>query len=205
MINSSEARVYRGNTPSPPPNPTEPQTRLHHLQTLPAAEALSLLLTFCASKTWAHHLTQAFPYPTPEAFLTAAEKIWHALPEPDWQEAFAAHPRIGEPQPPNSPGVSFFAEGGGPASAFLTSSTSEQSTTQSTLNPALTTALQTLNQTYEQKFGFRYIVFASDRTAPELLALLETRLNNTREEELQEAARQQHRITQLRIQKWLNA
>jgi 2-oxo-4-hydroxy-4-carboxy--5-ureidoimidazoline (OHCU) decarboxylase len=48
-------------------------------------------------------------------------------------------------------------------------------------------------------------VFASGRTAPELLRILEQRLGNDRATELREAARQQWAITRLRMTKLMKA
>ena len=82
-------------------------------------------------------------------------------------------------------------------------STGEQQAAQATLD-GVAEALVCGNQLYEQRFGFRYIVFASGRSAPELLAVLEQRLTHTREQELLEAAHQQDRITKLRMERWMN-
>jgi OHCU decarboxylase len=154
-------------------------------------DAVIHLLSFCGSRTWAHQLSAHAPFPGDEALFRVAEAIWSSLPETDWLEAFSAHPRIGESK-------------GSTTDQFLASSTSEQSTTQSSLNLQIAAQLLALNRAYEERFGFRYIVFANNRTAPELLAILLSRLHNTRSEELQEAARQQHHITILRLTKWLN-
>ena len=163
-------------------------TPLDAFNTAPAPEAESHLLTCCGSRAWARSLTQQRPFLSPSSLETAAESTWFALPEPAWLEAFAAHPRIGETRPPTT--------------TYLTHSAHEQAAAQQTLAPVATRLIE-LNALYEEKFGFRYIVFASGRTAPELLQILESRLTNTRAEELREAARQQHRITHLRMTKWL--
>jgi 2-oxo-4-hydroxy-4-carboxy-5-ureidoimidazoline decarboxylase len=154
----------------------------------PATEATTQLLTLCGSRRWAQALANQRPYASRESLAEAAGATWFSLAEPDWLEGFACHPRIGERKSPTT--------------AYLASSESEQSAAQQTLEP-VAQALLLGNQAYEEKFGFLYIVFASGRTAPELLAVLESRLQNIREEELQEAARQQHRITTLRMTKWL--
>ena len=163
---------------------------LDRWQRLPDDEAVAQLLTFCASRRWATELISNYTYSGEEALLREAESVWFSLPDSDWLEAFAAHPRIGENKAPTT--------------AYLASSETEQSAAQQTLEP-VAEALLKGNRAYEKKFGFRYIVFASGRTAPELLAVLEDRLTHTREEELHEAARQQFLITRLRMTKWLRA
>ena len=163
-------------------------TPLELFNTEPGPEAIARLLACCYSNAWAATLTAHRPYPSSEALIAAAETLWFSLAEPDWLEAFAAHPRIGERKAATT--------------QYLASSETEQAAAQQTL-AQVEEALLLGNRAYEEKFGFRYIVFASGRTAPELLAVLNERLTYTRDEELQEAARQQQRITALRMQKWL--
>ena len=155
---------------------------------LSAPEAEAELLACCGSHRWAQTLVAQRPFAIPEALTQAAEALWLSLAEADWLEAFACHPRIGERK--------------AAATAYLALSAYEQSSAQETLEP-VAEALLLGNRAYEEKFGFLYIVFASGRTAPELLAVLESRLGNSRNEELQEAARQQMCITAQRMQKWL--
>ena len=54
------------------------------------------------------------------------------------------------------------------------------------------------NQLYENKFGFIFIVCATGKSADEMLALIKVRLNNNAETEMQNAAKEQNKITQLR-------
>ena len=64
-------------------------------------------------------------------------------------------------------------------------------------------ALAAVNAEYESRFGFIYIVCATGRSPDELLALARTRLANTRDEELRNAAAEQHKILRLRLEKLL--
>ena len=153
-----------------------------------AAEAHAALLACCGCRLWAEILTQQRPYGSATEAMERASALWFTLAESDWLEAFAQHPRIGEVK--------------APVSAFLTHSTGEQAAAQETL-AGVAAQLFEGNAAYEERFGFRYLVFASGRTAPELLAVLNERLGRTREEELEEAARQQDLITRLRMERWL--
>jgi len=164
-------------------------TPLDAFNTAAPEAAASQLLSACGSHRWAKTLAANRPYDTPKSLIQDAETLWFSLDEEDWLEAFACHPRIGEKK--------------APATSYLAHSESEQSAAQQTLD-AVADALLEGNRGYEEKFGFRYIVFASGRTAPELLTVLQSRLNNSREEELHEAARQQLSIANLRLRKWLN-
>ena len=163
---------------------------LARFNALSCLDAEQELLSCCGSHAWAASLARQRPFSSEDALMEAAELLWFKLPEADWLEAFACHPRIGEKKPPDT--------------AYLSHSSAEQAAAQQTL-ASVAGALAEGNRLYEQRFGFRYIVFASGRSAPELLQVLERRLLQPRAEELQEAARQQHRITHLRMSKWLQA
>ena len=64
-------------------------------------------------------------------------------------------------------------------------------------------ALAEANREYEERFKRIFIVCASGKTAPEILAILQRRLQNDPETELREAVEQQRQIIELRIKKWL--
>ena len=49
------------------------------------------------------------------------------------------------------------------------------------------TELAYLNQVYEEKFGFRFVVFVDRRPKAEILQVLGSRLERSREEELETA------------------
>jgi OHCU decarboxylase len=157
---------------------------------LDAAAAEAKLLACCGSRRWAAELAARRPFASAEALMQAADEVWFGLKEADWLEAFACHPRIGERRAATT--------------EYLASSESEQAAAQRTLD-AVAERLLAGNREYEARFGFLYIVFASGRTAAELLAVMDERLAHTRDEELQEAARQQQRITELRMKRWLEA
>ena len=59
------------------------------------------------------------------------------------------------------------------------------------------------NRSYYDKFGYIYIVCATGKSAEEMLALLEDRLQNDPARELPIAAEQQRQITRLRLEKLL--
>ncbi len=163
-------------------------TALEGWNGMPATEAEGCLLACCGSRRWAAEVSGRRPFVDEETLVEAAGAVWFGLAVEDWLEAFAGHPRIGERRAAET--------------ASLASSEQEQAVAQQTL-AGVAERLRAGNQLYEERFGFRYIVFASGRSAPELLAVLEERLLHTREEELLEAARQQHRITLRRMQEWL--
>ncbi len=57
-------------------------------------------------------------------------------------------------------------------------------------DPAVLSELAYLNQVYEEKFGFRFVVFVAGRSKLEILEVLQERIGNTREAELDTACRE---------------
>jgi 2-oxo-4-hydroxy-4-carboxy-5-ureidoimidazoline decarboxylase len=57
------------------------------------------------------------------------------------------------------------------------------------------------NEDYEAKFGYIFIVCATGKSAEEMLALLESRLPNDPEKEIEIAAGEQAKITRIRLEK----
>ncbi len=154
--------------------------------------AIEALLACCSSTRWARGVVSARPYHRFEDLVETAERIWFVLDEADWLEAFAAHPRIGDRKPAHTA-----------SHQSATWSNQEQSSTQIAAEQTLA-RLAELNAQYEEQFGFTYIVCATGKSAEEMLAILERRLNSTRSEELKEAAEQQRQITHIRLAKWIN-
>ena len=142
------------------------------------------LLACCASREWARKMAERQPYASAEEMLEKADRTWWELAPQDWLQAFAAHPRIGE-------------------SSADASASREQSGVEGAEAETLA-RLAAGNRAYEQRFGYIYIVCATGKTAAEMLAILESRLNNDPEIELRVAAEQQRQITRLRLEKWMN-
>jgi OHCU decarboxylase len=151
-------------------------TGLERLNRLPAPEAERELLACCGSRRWASRLAERRPHPTPQALLDAADDVWWALDETDWDEAFAAHPRIGATRTGEQRGVA-------------------------TAEPETLQALEDGNRRYEERFGRVFLVFATGRTAGEMLAILRERMGNDPDTELRVAAGEQARIARLRLER----
>lgn len=157
---------------------------------LPPAGATFQLLHCCAARRWAEAVVALRPYRSESALFTTADKVWATMQESDWMEAFHAHPRIGEKK----------VEASGRSQSW---SRQEQSSVDHAAD-ALKQSMAAANARYEELFGFTYIVCATGKTLPEMLAILETRLAHDRVTELREAAEQQRQITNIRLRKWLN-
>jgi 2-oxo-4-hydroxy-4-carboxy--5-ureidoimidazoline (OHCU) decarboxylase len=100
--------------------------------------------------------------------LDAAFDLIGEVPEDELVEALEAHPQIG-------------------AKNLSERSAREQGPEG---DAAIETELAYLNQVYEEKFGFRFVVFVNRRPKSEISDALRSRLERTREEELETAVRE---------------
>ena len=160
------------------------------LNELPAEQAHQQFLDCCGSSEWARRMTADRPYDLVEKLFTHARQVWFSLSRVDQLEAFAAHPKIGAAS--------------GPATSVRSGEWS--STEQAGVNDAGDRILDELaeaNRLYEKKFGFIFIVFATGKTAEEMLAMCRARYGNSTETELEIAAEEQYKITELRLTKLL--
>ena len=164
---------------------------LEQLNQMPENEAAVVFSQCCAATDWVRGMVAGRPFASIASLLATADKVWLALDEANLLEAFGAHPQIGN--------VNSLREKYASTKALAAGEQSEVSrASEETLQ-----ALAQGNVDYLQKFGFIFIVCATGKSASEMLAMLQARLANTREQELQNAAREQHAITVLRLQKLL--
>lgn len=154
-----------------------------------AAEAA--VLPCCGSRMWARGMAELRPLRDEADVLAAADRVWRALPEEAWAEAFGSHPRIGEREAPAAA-----------TEASAAWSTEEQRTAMGA-EAEVRDALREANARYEERFGRVFLVCAAGRSAGEILAMLERRMGNDAEAELYEAAEQQREITVLRLKRWM--
>jgi 2-oxo-4-hydroxy-4-carboxy-5-ureidoimidazoline decarboxylase len=164
---------------------------LHELNTLPRQQLSDVLLKCCGSPSWVNKMLPFFPAEDLVEILEDAEEQWFLCSEADWKEAFAHHPRIGDLDSLQKKFASTAEWASG-----------EQSGVRSASQEMLA-ALAEANKKYEKKFGYIFIVCAAGKSAGEMLALLETRMQNSLEVEIEMAADEQNKITKLRIEKLL--
>jgi 2-oxo-4-hydroxy-4-carboxy-5-ureidoimidazoline decarboxylase len=159
--------------------------------TLPPSDAAAEVLSCCGSRAWAAQMAAKRPYADEQSLFAAADNCWRHLAETDWMEAFRSHPRIGEKHAQDQTTV---------ASAAWSRSEQRQ---MNDAHAAILLRMQEGHHKYEERFGRIFIVCATGKQPAELLRILEDRLTNPPEEELQESALQQQQIMQLRLRKWL--
>lgn len=166
---------------------------IQQLNALDQDAAQEQLRQCCAAPRWVAAMVQARPFIDIPALLAAADKYWATMHEEDYLEAFSAHPQIGNLATLEAKFVQTQAIAAG-----------EQASVEQADSQTLNTLAQG-NQDYLSKFGFIFIVCATGKAATEMLTLLQSRLQNTREQELKIAALEQHKITILRLNKQFNA
>ena len=157
---------------------TEPQDLLNEL---PVDEARAALFRCCGSRRWVAEMLARRPWPSTAALQGDAGAVWAAMGRDDILEAFAQHPRIG-------------------ASEGDAWSRAEQSGTAGA-DAGTRRALREANDRYFDRFGYIFIVCATGKSAAEMLALVQQRLQNEPTRELAIAAAEQARITRLRLEK----
>jgi 2-oxo-4-hydroxy-4-carboxy-5-ureidoimidazoline decarboxylase len=154
-------------------------------------EAIAQIQPCCGSKVWAQQLVMRRPFEDELALTAAADQIWRGLPGEDWMEAFLSHPRIGESRAART------------LSQRSTNWSTQEQRNVSVADGAVKAVLARANREYERRFGHIFIVCASGRSATEIVEILQRRMQNDPETEVQEAAEQQRQITQIRLKKWL--
>jgi 2-oxo-4-hydroxy-4-carboxy-5-ureidoimidazoline decarboxylase len=141
----------------------------------------------CGAENWVIKMNQNRPFQNKDDLYKKSESIWFSLSSDDWLEAFTHHPKIGNIESLRK-------------NFHNTKSISENE--QSGVNDAAESTLKDLaesNQLYEDKFGFIFIVCATGKSADEMLTLIKIRLNNNVNAEMLNAAKEQNKITQLRL------
>lgn len=151
------------------------------------------LVKCCASSRWVDGMLAARPFADDNTVLQTAANCWWQLDQSDWLEAFAAHPKIGDVDSLRAKFANTRQWAGGEQAGVAGASED------------VLQRLAELNDAYEKKFGYIFIVFATGKSADEMLAILESRLPNNAETELKIAAGEQLKITELRLRKLARA
>lgn len=154
------------------------------------SDAVDLLRPCLDIRRWYEQVADARPFADREAVLRAAREAAHPFTADEVATAMSHHPRIGERS----------TEAG--AEAAL--SRSEQSGVDAN-DAATQAALAAGNRAYEQKFDRVFLIRAAGRTAEEILAALNERLEHTPAEEETIVAEQLREIALLRLEGLITA
>lgn len=145
------------------------------------------LFSCCGSSAWVKEMLTVFPVNDLLDLLEYAEEKWYDCNPADWLEAFENYPKIGD--------THLIKERYSKTAQFIES---EQAGIENTSDEILE-ELMKANEEYEETFGYIFIVFATGKSAEEMLGILKERLNNDPREELMVAAAEQDKITKLRL------
>ena len=126
-----------------------------------------------------------------EDLYRTAESIWFSLSSVDHLEAFASHPKIGSKTAAPKQKARSAKWSSGEQSGMVAAADDVKN------------ELAEANRLYLEKFGFIFIVCATGKSADEMLAICRARLGNSAATELQIAAEEQRKITEIRLNKLL--
>ncbi|ASA57491.1 2-oxo-4-hydroxy-4-carboxy-5-ureidoimidazoline decarboxylase [Vibrio gazogenes] len=148
------------------------------------------LAQICTSTSWQRLMLADMPSLNYAALCRSADVAFAQLSESDWLEAFAGHPMIGDLDTLQKK----YNQG---------KHLSEQE--QGNIKQASKAVLHDLlyyNQAYLKKFGFIFIICASQHSAEQVLEQIKARIKNNRSDELMNAAREQQKISRLRMESY---
>lgn len=170
---------------------------LHDFNILSREQHIAELTKCCGSSVWVQGMLEFIPADDLVELLEDAESVWYQCSEDDWKEAFAQHPKIGDTE-------SLKKQVASTADAVTIGWAAGEQSAISNASEQVIAALAEGNRVYLEKFGYIFIVCATGKSAEEMMGMLQARLQNTAEEELEIAADEQNKITKLRIEKLLN-
>lgn len=166
-----------------------PQVQIEEFNNLPRYQALATLMQCCSASRWAEEIVGLRPFASLSALQESSQTVWAEMREQDLLEAFDGHPKIGDPDSLKTK-----------YSTTKEIASSEQSGIKHASDQVIE-ELASYNQAYLDKFGFIFIVCATGKNADEMLTSIKQRLSNLRERELALAAKEQQKITTIRIDK----
>lgn len=153
------------------------------------AKKKEVLFNCCGSTGWVKGMLGVFPVNDLIDLLEYAEEQWYDCNPADWLEAFEHHPRIGD--------IHLIQKNFANTAEYALK---EQAGIKDSSEKVLA-ELAEKNEQYEENFGYLFIIFATGKSAAEMLALLNQRLENDPRDELMIAAAEQDRITKQRLKK----
>jgi OHCU decarboxylase len=167
---------------------------MRYLRAMPDPELVTALTSCCGSLAWVEAMRverNKLPssFATLDALKRRAAELWTALATKDWDEAFRAHPRIGERKAEAT------------QSATAQSWSAKEQASVDTASQATRDELRKTNVAYEEKFARIYIICATGKTVEEMLAIAKDRMQSDPDTELRRAVEEQRKITDLRLEK----
>lgn len=163
---------------------------LENLNALSKADAFTKFEQCCVSKTWVDAMVDSRPFSTENDLIKKAATSWFSdCSDADYKEAFTGHPKIGD--------VESLRE----KFAHTKDWANDEQSKMSQADEETIKSLSIANANYENKFGYIFIVSASGKSAREMLAIINERLQHSLDDELFVAMNEQHKITVIRLNK----
>jgi 2-oxo-4-hydroxy-4-carboxy-5-ureidoimidazoline decarboxylase len=164
--------------------PTQPALGLDGFNRCTEHQRMALLARVCSSTVWAGRVLAGAPFPDVDALLDRADLVLAELPDAEIDAALDGHPRIGAP--------------------VDNAASAREQAGMDAANDEVRAALIAGNRRYEDRFGYVYLVCASGRSADELLAILNDRLDNDPGTERRVMRTELAKINRLRLQRLLS-
>ncbi len=159
-------------------------TTLEEFNSAADRDATQLITHWCAAPGWASRVCDGRPYTDLDALIDSTTNLWTQASEADAMAAFSAHPVIGDIELLRT--------------KYADQANKEQGQVLSASDEVIT-ALAEQNLAYKRRHGFTFIVFATGKSAQQMLELLNQRIDNSTEQELRNASTEQLKIMQLRL------
>ena len=151
---------------------------------------MEMLARVCGSARWVGAMCARRPFASDDVLFAVADEEWSRCDGDDVLEALTHHPRIGADMD----------ELRKKYASTATWAASEQAGAATASEDTLL-ALRELNERYATRYGHTFVVCATGKSAAEMLAILEARMNNAPDVELRIAAAEQAKITRIRLEK----
>ena len=139
------------------------------------------LMTCCHCEAWVDRVLDQMPFTSAGQLAEVCQQMWQQADEEEILEGFSGHPQIGD------------------LDALRDKYANAEQGQITTADDATIIDLGERNAEYRDKFGFIFIVCATGKSAAEMLQLMEARIGNTRQTELESGAREQGAIMALRL------
>jgi len=156
-------------------------------------EVINALEKCCVSQSWVSGMKKNIPFDSPDELIKDAANCWYDnCTENDWKKAFEGHPKIGD--------LKSLKQKFAPTKDWA----NKEQINVGDANDKILEALSKLNDAYLSKFGYIFIVSATGKSAKEIVDIIQIRLLNSKEDELNIAKGEQHKITVIRLAKLID-
>ena len=164
---------------------------LSELNQLTKDQAQQEFYKCCACRRLCQELSEARPFVNEKDLLSKADSLWKSYSKSEFLEAFRGHSKIGDLDSLKK------------KYANTRQWSQQEQSGMEAVDEQTLMELMNLNDDYENRFGFIFIVCATGKSAPDMLSILKSRLDNSADQELQIAANEQAKITKIRLEKLL--